>query len=198
MGSEMCIRDSYRSDSCTITSSWSTTCFANRAPSTSSGFPFGWSYMMTRNSGRPRADDWAWAAFPKTLWEMTTAGTPLFSRLIPSRTEPEVHEPQAETPTKASFTCGKSSMVEDPAGEKVLGLMTVIVSDGSKRVFISSSRFFRKGSTDTWPLNKKAILLPPSSGKGSIPVARGLPIQPYEETNSIDRVWASPPACIQP
>ena len=54
----------------------------------------------------------------------------MFSRLIPYRTEPEVHEPQAETPTKARFTSDKSSMVEDPAGEKVLGLMTVIVSDG--------------------------------------------------------------------
>ena len=125
--------------------------------------------MMTRNSGRPRATDWAWAAFPKTLWEMTTAGTPLFSRLIPSCTESEVQAPQAGTPTNARPTSDKSSMVEDPAGEKVLGLMTVIVSDRSKRVFISSSRFFQKGSTYTWPLNKKAVLLPPSAGKGEIP-----------------------------
>ena len=80
-----------------------------------------------------------------------------------------MHEPQAETPTKARSTSDKSSMVEDPAGEKVLGLMTVIVSDRSKRVFISSSRFFQKGSTYTWPLNKKAVLLPPSAGKGEIP-----------------------------
>ena len=45
--------------------------------------------------------DCALAAFSKTSWEMTTAGTPALSRFIPSRTEPEVQDPQAQTPTNA-------------------------------------------------------------------------------------------------
>ena len=91
---------------------------------------------------------------------MTIAGTPVLSRFIPSLTEPDVHEPQAHTPTIARFAEDRLSISSADAGAKVLGFTICIVSVGSSTDLISDSRLFQNGRTDTCPLNRNAILPP--------------------------------------
>jgi hypothetical protein len=128
---------------------------------------------------------------------MTIAGTPVLSRFIPSRTEPDVHDPQAHTPTIAKSADDRLSISSDDAGAKVLGFMICIVSVGSRTDLISDSRLFQKGKTDTWPLNRKATLPPlgvdigvmSGSNDASLPIGLCNIISDMKYTSQYHKLW---------